>query len=266
MKCDSPGNWLQTSRWSRGYMYVFASYTYRTYIGTSSGKRKVDWDRRMDRTMDEKRKVRWRLDGYLQTENMEEKPRVLASWRPPWKTEGWGEKKQKRRLLMIESEEETEKKYPNNHDRKRTQIPKGRVRSAARFSFFPAAFQTTSHEARCSRSCLLYAVICSGNGHKVQLTKSTNEAHLSPLCEIFAGRSKILKMRHSAKQHYVYLAFLHSAHSSKQHTNTATKESSWIQSDGLIVTVVNNATALRLAEKNLFCRKKKELCFFFLCS
>ena len=27
----------------------------------------------------EKRRVRWRLDGYLQTENMEEKPRVLAS-------------------------------------------------------------------------------------------------------------------------------------------------------------------------------------------
>lgn len=24
-------------------------------------------------------RVRWRLDGYLQTENMEEKPRVLAS-------------------------------------------------------------------------------------------------------------------------------------------------------------------------------------------
>lgn len=34
---------------------------------------------RVDETMDEKKKVRWRLDGYLQTENMEEKPRVLAS-------------------------------------------------------------------------------------------------------------------------------------------------------------------------------------------
>lgn len=41
--------------------------------------RKVNGDQRMDETMDEKKKVRWRLDGYLQTENMEEKPRVLAS-------------------------------------------------------------------------------------------------------------------------------------------------------------------------------------------
>lgn len=43
-------------------------------------EREVKRSQRMYRTMDEKkRKVRWRLDGYLQTENMEEKPRVLAS-------------------------------------------------------------------------------------------------------------------------------------------------------------------------------------------
>lgn len=71
------------------------------------GKRKVTRKKKkMDRRMDGIGKVRWRLDGYLQTENMEEKPRVLASWRPPWKKRRDGEKKTERRLLMIERDRE----------------------------------------------------------------------------------------------------------------------------------------------------------------
>ena len=51
---------------------------------------------RMDRwEMDGKGKVRWTFDGYLQTENMEEKPRMLASWRPSWKEGGIGGKNRK---------------------------------------------------------------------------------------------------------------------------------------------------------------------------
>lgn len=57
-------------------MYIFSSYRYCTYIRTSSGKGRAE---DVQNNGWKKRKVRWRLDGYLQTENMEEKPRVLAS-------------------------------------------------------------------------------------------------------------------------------------------------------------------------------------------
>lgn len=57
-------------------MYIFSSYRYCTYIRTSSGKGRAE---NVQNNGWKKRKVRWRLDGYLQTENMEEKPRVLAS-------------------------------------------------------------------------------------------------------------------------------------------------------------------------------------------
>lgn len=56
-------------------MCIFPLYIYQN--PTREGR--VNRGQRMYRTMDEKRKVRWRSDGYLQTENMEEKPRVLAS-------------------------------------------------------------------------------------------------------------------------------------------------------------------------------------------
>lgn len=65
--------------------------------------------------------------------------------------------KTERRLLMIEREEETEKKYPNHYERKR--FPKGRLWSTMRrFPFFivTAAFQTTSQD-----TCAFYTVICS---------------------------------------------------------------------------------------------------------
>ncbi len=71
-------------------MYIFSPYRYCTYIGTSSGKGRSAGTKGWAEQWMEKRKVRWRLDGYLQTENMEEKPRVLASWRPPWKNGGMG--------------------------------------------------------------------------------------------------------------------------------------------------------------------------------
>lgn len=60
-------------------MYIFPLYRYCTYIENLVEEKEVNRDQRMDKIMDGKSNVRWRLDGYLQTENMEEKPRVLAS-------------------------------------------------------------------------------------------------------------------------------------------------------------------------------------------
>lgn len=89
-------SFLETSCRLIGYMHTRLC----PYIRTSSGKWRSTGGQGTCGTKDEM--VRWRLDGYLQTENMEEKPRVLASWRPPWKkTEGWG-REQKSWLLMAE--------------------------------------------------------------------------------------------------------------------------------------------------------------------
>lgn len=77
--------------WKAEDICTYLYYRYIVHISEPRQEKEGQRDQRMDGTMDGKRKVRWRLHGYLQTENMEEKPRVLASWRPPWKkTKGMG--------------------------------------------------------------------------------------------------------------------------------------------------------------------------------
>lgn len=77
--------------------------------------------------MDEKKEGQMKVRWLLTNRKHGGKTKSVSVLKAALKKRRDGGKKQKRRLLMIEREKETEKKYPNIYDRKRTMVPKGRL-------------------------------------------------------------------------------------------------------------------------------------------